>query len=73
MQTLIINIKELLQVRETLLDKVSGNEMAVLPTIKNAYLLIENDLIAAFGPMENCPKINADKTIDASEKMILPS
>lgn len=73
MQTLIINIKELLQVRETSLDKVSGSEMAVLPTIKNAYLLIENDLIAAFGPMKNCPKINADKTIDASGKMILPS
>lgn len=73
MQTLIINIKELLQVRETSIDKVSGSEMAVLPTIKNAYLLIENDLIAAFGPMKNCPKINADKTIDASGKMILPS
>ena len=73
MQTLIINIKELLQVRETSIDKVTGSEMAVLPTIKNAYLLIENDLIAAFGPMENCPKINADKTIDASGKMILPS
>ena len=73
MQTLIINIKELLQVRETPLDKVSGNEMAILPTIKNAYLLIENDLITAFGPMENCPKINADNTIDATGKMILPS
>jgi imidazolonepropionase len=73
MQTLIINIKELLQVRETPLDKVSGSEMAVLPTIKNAYLLIENDLIAAFGPMENCPKINADNTIDATGKMILPT
>ena len=73
MQTLIINIKELLQVRETYIDKVSGSEMAVLPTIKNAYLLIENDLIAAFGPMENCPKMNADKTIDATGKMILPS
>ena len=73
MQTLIINIKELLQVRETSIDKVTGSEMAVLPTIKNAYLLIENDLIAAFGPMENCPKTNADKTIDASGKMILPS
>ena len=73
MQTLIINIKELLQVRETSIDKVSGNEMAVLPTIKNAYLLIENDLIAAFGSMENCPKTNADITIDASGKMILPS
>ena len=73
MQTLIINIKELLQVRETSIDKVSGSEMAILPTIKNAYLLIENDLIAAFGSMDNCPKINADKTIDANGKMILPS
>ena len=73
MQTLIINIKELLQVRETSIDKVSGSEMAILPTIKDAFLLIENDLIAAFGLMENCPKINADKTIDATGKMILPS
>ncbi|MDN3677579.1 imidazolonepropionase [Flavobacterium paronense] len=73
MQTLIINIKELLQVRKTSVEKVSGSEMAILPTIKNAYLLIENDLIAAFGSMEDCPKINPDKTIDASGKMILPT
>lgn len=73
MQTLIINIKELLQVRETSIDKVSGKEMAVLPTVKNAFLLLENDLIADFGPMENCPKINADKTIDASGKIVLPT
>lgn len=73
MQTLIINIKELLQVRETPIEKVSGSEMAILPTIKNAYLLIENETIAAFGSMENCPKIDTVKTIDASGKMILPS
>ena len=73
MQTLIINIKELLQVRETYIEKVSGSEMAILPTIKNAFLLIENDTIEAFGSMESCPKINADITIDAHGKMILPS
>jgi len=73
MQTLIINIKELLQVRENTIDKVSGSEMAILPTIKNAYLLITNDTIAAFGSMEDCPKINVDKTIDASGKIVLPS
>ena len=73
MQTLIINIKELLQVRETSVEKVSGKDMAILPSIKNAYLLIKDDVIAAFGSMENCPKIKADKTIDAPEKMILPS
>lgn len=73
MQTLIINIKELLQVRETPIDKVSGSDMAILPSIKNAFLLIEDDAIAAFGSMENCPKINPEKTIDATGKIVLPS
>ena len=73
MQTLIINIKELLQIREASVKKVSGAEMAVLPTIKNAYLLIENSIIKAFGKMEDCPKINPEITIDASGKMVLPS
>ncbi|WP_445452393.1 imidazolonepropionase [Flavobacterium sp. 25HG05S-40] len=73
MLTLLINIKELLQIRETSIEKVSGEAMAVLPSIKNAFLLIENDTIIDFGPMENCPKINADKTIDASGKMVLPA
>lgn len=73
MITLIQNIKELLQVRETSIDKVSGKEMASLPSIKNAFLLIENDVIIDFGAMENCPKINADNTIDASGKIVLPT
>ena len=73
MQTLIINIKELLQVRENHIEKVSGKEMADLPTLKNAFLLIENDVIKDFGAMDNCPKINVDKTIDAHGKIVLPS
>jgi imidazolonepropionase len=71
--TLIINIKELLQVRETAVAKVSGAAMAVLPTIKNAYLCIEDNLIADFGYMYNLPKNKVDKIIDATGKMILPS
>lgn len=73
MQTLITNIKELLQVRENHIDKVSGDEMAILPTLKNAFLLLENDLIKDFGLMENCPKINIDKTIDVTGKIVLPT
>lgn len=73
MQTLIINIKELLQVRETPIDKVSGSDMAILPSIKNAFLLIENETIAAFGSMDNCPKLIPDTLIDASGKIVLPS
>lgn len=72
MQTLIINIKELLQVRETNIAKVSGAEMALLPTIKNAFLVIEDDCITDFGLMEDCPQINPEKIIDAYEKMVLP-
>ena len=73
MITLIINIKELIQVRDASILKVSGSEMAVLPTIKNAFLIIEDDLIADFGMMKNLPTIKADKRIDATGKMILPT
>ena len=72
MNVLFINIKELIQVREVAIHFVSGEEMNVLPTLKNAFLLVENGLIADFGLMENCPNINI-KTIDAKGKMILPS
>jgi imidazolonepropionase len=73
MTTLIINIRELLQVRETNITKISGAAMALLPTIKNAFLVIQDNLIADFGPMENVPKIKPDKVIDATGKMILPT
>ncbi|MBF2708461.1 imidazolonepropionase [Flavobacterium soyangense] len=74
MKTLIINIKELIQVRDSSILKVSGAEMADLPTIKNAYLVIENDLIADFGSMENVPEdINPEKCIDVDGKMVLPA
>lgn len=73
MTTLIVNIKELIQVRDDSVLKVSGTEMAVLPTIKNAFLLIKDDLIADFGTMDNLPKVDVDKTIDACGKMVLPS
>lgn len=73
MKTLIINIKELLQVREISVDKVSGVEMGILPALKNAFLWIENDIILDFGVMAKCPKINPDKIIDASGKMVLPT
>lgn len=73
MKTLITNIQELLQIRDTATKKVSGAEMAILPSKKNAYLLIEDNLIADFGSMENCPKINADTTIDATGKVVLPT
>jgi len=73
MTTLITNIQELLQVRETSIEKVSGAEMAILPTIKNAYLLLKDNLIEDFGLMENLPETKADKIIDATGRVVLPS
>lgn len=73
MITLITNIQELLQIRETSIAKVSGSEMANLPTIKNAFLVLKDNLIEDFGSMDNLPKITADKTIDATGKVVLPS
>lgn len=73
MQTLFIDIKELLQVRPQGVSKVSGSEMAVLPKIDNAFLLIKDNIIADFGPMENCPNLENAKIIDASGKVILPT
>lgn len=73
MKTLFVNIKELLQVRETSIDKVSGKEMATLPIIKDAFLLVENDIIVDFGPMNICPKIDNATIIDATGKVILPT
>jgi imidazolonepropionase len=73
MTTLITNIKELLQVRETSIAKVSGAEMAVLPTLKNAYLILKDNLIDDFGLMENLPEINAALTIDATGRIVMPT
>lgn len=72
MQQLFINIKELVQIRDIETQKVSGTEMAILPSIKNAFLLIENDTIIDFGSMENCPT-SIENVIDVAGKTILPT
>lgn len=69
---LIRNIKTLIQAEITPRPFAKGKDMAVLPCIQDAFLLLENDRIAAFGPMEKCPE-RADKILDASGRMVLPS
>lgn len=73
MQTLLINIKQLVQIRENSVRKVSGAEMTDLPTLENAYLLIKDGLIADFGKMENLPVISVENTIDAKDKVVMPT
>jgi imidazolonepropionase len=73
MSILIINIKELLQVRDSGVLKVSGKAMKILPTIKNAYVLIEDDTIVDYGSMDDILKSDADQVIDANGKLVLPA
>ncbi len=74
MSILIINIKELLQVRKTNVTVVRGSDMKILPTLKNAYVLIEHDTIVEYGSMTDYPGYEeVDEIIDATGKMVLPA
>ena len=73
MTTLFINIKELIQVRDKSVEKVSGKDMSILPTIKNAFMMIEDEIIINFGPMEKLGNTKADTIIDVTGKLILPT
>ena len=72
---LIKNIKSLVQVREPNCLKVSGAEMKELPCIENAWMAVDNGLIADYGSMEDFPGIEDWKgleIIDCEGKLILP-
>ena len=73
MTTLFINIKELIQVRDSKVKKVSGKEMRILPVIKNAFLLIEDEIIVDFGTMESLKSHQADSIVDVEGQLILPT
>ncbi len=73
MQTLFINIKELLQTRDNPPAFVSGKEMSELPSISEAYLLIDGDKIVDYGPMVELPQLSEVRTIDLTGQMVLPS
>jgi imidazolonepropionase len=73
---LIKNIQQLLQVRETGLHPVKGIEMSELPSIYDAWLAIENDIIVGYGKMEEWPGISDWshlEVIDASGKIVFPT
>lgn len=69
---LIRNIRTLVQAETQRRSLVKGADMASIPLQQDAYLLIENDRIAAFGPMSECPE-RADEVMDASGRLVLPS
>jgi len=76
MKVIIKNIAELVQVEETIQEKVSGTDMKNLSTIKNAFLCMEDGLISDFGSMDNWSGIddwNNTEVVDAEGGMVFPS
>ncbi len=73
MKTLFKNIKELVQVRTEKINFVAGADMKVLPTIKNAFLLVDDSKIKEFGEMSICPNISDAEIVDASGRIVMPT
>ena len=53
--------------------RVCGAEMDRLETLDDAWLLIEDERIAAFGRMASLDGVTADEEIDAGGGMLFPS
>jgi len=74
MTTLISNIKLLVNAREKF-NLLRGKELAELPCIEDAFLIIEDDRIAEYGAMKEVKFRVADFTshFDAKGRMVLPA
>ncbi len=71
MQQLIINIGQLVNVREAC-HLLRGKELADLPVLKDAFLLVENGIIQDYGKMPDLTYAINQNTLDATGAMILP-
>lgn len=70
---LLINIKSLYGTHERN-EVLRGKELSHLPVIHNAYLQIQDGIIADFGPMKELGKVSEEENMyDATGKTIIPS
>lgn len=73
MQKLLINIKSLYGILDSSVKRLKSSDLDVVHQLNNAWLLIENENIAAFGLMKAVPQIENVETIDLKGKSILPA
>lgn len=74
MRILIKNIKSLGQILPKETKWLKGQEMQQWEQIENAFLLIEGERIADFGPMEKLDsEMKVEEEIDASGRYVLPA
>lgn len=74
MTILVTNIKQLVGVREKT-HLLRGKELATLPCIENAFLVVKDGVIAAYGVMDEIGSRENDikNTIDATGQFVLPA
>lgn len=79
MKTLIRNIGQIAGIVEAGVMRKEGVSMSETGTLDNAWLLIEDDKIACFGPMSDCPDLSQESgqdsfdVIDADGGFVLPA
>ena len=79
MRLLIKNIKEIIQVENAPELRVCGKDMAILNTISDAYVSVEDGTIKDFGKMSSIPPYlqrlpnDSGEVLDASGKCVIPS
>lgn len=79
MKTLIRNIGQIAGIVEAGVMRKEGVSMSETGTLENAWLLVEDDKIACFGPMSDCPDLSQESgqdsfdVIDADGGFVLPA
>lgn len=79
MKTLIRNIGQIAGIAEAGVMRKEGVSMSETGTLENAWLLIEDDKIACFGSMSDCPDLSQEsgqdsfEIIDADGGFVLPA
>jgi imidazolonepropionase len=77
MKLILENIRELVQVEDKAKTWVAGSDMAKLPVLKDAYLVINDEQIESFGLMKDFNShvvdgANMVMEIDCSGKIVMP-
>lgn len=75
MRLLVTNIKTLAGIADEGVLRLQGAEMKSLRTLDDAWLLVENGKISAFGRMQDIPScgFNVDEEVNAQGGTVLPS
>lgn len=78
MKTVYINIKSLMGAYPSPVERLKGGQMAVIPEIENAYLVVEDGIVTGYGKMcgldlSDCPESSDCLIEDLSGRYVFPA